>query len=104
MTRQCTINDYITNSQIVHAVAPESAPGGPYVLAPIGANASEHIDQSGPAPSSTVLAKPFAHGAHAWREGGGTGALVVVVVGRDEQSYPRGAPEKTCGGDAVRVI
>ena len=104
MTRQCSINDHLTNSQIVHAVAPRESPGGPYVLAAIGANATEHIDQSGPAPSSTVLAKPFAHGAHAWREDGGKGALVVVVVGRDEQSYPRGVPEKTCEGDAVTVI
>ena len=54
------------------------------------------FDQAGPAPTAAVLAKPFAHGAHAWREDGGKGALVVVIVGRDDVSYPKGVPEKRC--------
>jgi len=98
MTNHCSIDDYITNSQIVHAEAPSSSPGGPYRLAPMGNNMSgvRKFDQDGPAPTAAVLAKPFAHGAHAWREDGGKGALVVVIVGRDDVSYPKGVPEKRC--------
>ena len=48
------------------------------------------------APNATVFVKPFAHAAHVWREDGGKGALVVVVEGRDDLSYPNGVPQKDC--------
>eukprot|EP01048_Picozoa_sp_COSAG05_P015332 COSAG05_NODE_1836_length_3989_cov_3.352956_4_plen_472_part_00 len=100
MTNGCTINDYITNSQIVHCES--VTPGGPYTLAPLGGPTQQQQQQqtpSAPAPNHTVFLKPFAHAAHVWREREGKGALVMAVEGRDGVSYPHGVPEKVCTPD-----
>ena len=82
MTKGCSIGDYITNSQIVHA---ESATAeGPYVLAPIargGAHSQQVPLAPAPAPADAVLVAPFAHAAHTWRDPS-NGALIVVYEGR----------------------
>ena len=61
MTHGCQIQDYLTNSQIVHAVS--DSPGGPYRR-------------------SGVLRAPFAHAPHVWRDPS-DGALLLVYEGRD---------------------
>ena len=108
-TNGCSINEYITNSQIVHCES--TTPGGPYHLAPVAAGAGASTTATAadsaaaaaaataigaPAPNATVFIAPFAHAAHVWREDGGKGALVMAVEGRDEISYPKGVPQKHC--------
>ena len=79
MTHSCTINDFTTNSQIVHAESP--TPTGKYRLAPITFAATESDTRSPAAPNSSILVAPFATCAHASRDPA-TGALVVVFEGR----------------------
>ena len=79
MTHGCTINDFTTNSQIVHAES--STPTGKYELAPIQfEDKSEGIGLA-PAPNASILIAPFATCAHASRDPV-TGALIVVFEGR----------------------
>ena len=86
MTYGCTIDDFVTNSQIVHAQSDTAT--GTYTLAPIGKTGTRPpawgragVKLGVPAPPSTVLVAPFAHAPHAWKDLA-TGALVVVFEGR----------------------
>ena len=83
MTNSCGINDYITNSQIVHAQSDTAT--GAYTLASIAPDpaqpARRGVDPGAPAPPEAVLVAPFAHAPHTWRDPT-TGALVVVFEGR----------------------
>lgn len=84
MTYGCPIDDFVTNSMIVHAVS--ETPTGTYSLAPIDSEderngKSTTFDPDGPAPNATVLVAPFATCAHTWRDPT-SGALVVVYEGR----------------------
>jgi hypothetical protein len=112
MTYGCTINDYLTNSQIVHAVS--DTPTGTYTLAPValvadtddattavGADPNPNTHPASgagnpslrlPAPAATVFIAPFAHAPHVWKDPT-TGALVVVFEGR--QRLPDSA-QKRC--------
>ena len=79
MTHGCTINDFTTNSQIVHGES--LTPTGKYELAPV-AFADWTKTSPRAAPNASVLVAAFATCAHASRDPV-TGALVVVFEGRD---------------------
>lgn len=96
MTHGCNIEQFLNNSQIVHAES--TTPGGPYTLAPItlaqgvqevSMNEAKHrsVDSSSTtllhaaAPNATVLVPPFSHAPHAWRDPT-SGALIVAFEGR----------------------
>ena len=80
MTYGCTINDFTTNSQIVHAES--STPTGKYELTPISFTDAGSSNRSPSESNSSILVAPFATCAHASRDPV-TGALVVVFEGRN---------------------
>lgn len=93
MTNHCTINDYITNSQVVHAVSADAE--GPYQLAPIAGGEHYDLKAGAPAPNASVLVPAFAHAAHATRDPN-TGALVIVYEGRHPRDLVPPSKQKRC--------
>ena len=96
MTHGCPIDNFVTNSMIVHAES--RSPTGTYSLAPIrskeqrASSKKRDAQAGGPAPNASVLVAPFATCAHTWRDPT-SGALVVVYEGR--QRLPDSA-QKRC--------
>ena len=87
MTHGCPIDNFITNSMIVHAES--DTPTGKYTLASIGrrpggdatSRGAEKTVPGGEAPNASILVRPFATCAHTWKDPA-TGALVVAFEGR----------------------
>jgi hypothetical protein len=100
MTNHCTINDYITNSQIVHAVSADAE--GPYQLAPIAGGNPYDLQSGVPAPNASVLVPAFAHAPHATRDLS-TGALVIVYEGRHPRDLVPPAKQKRCHYEPPQV-
>ena len=96
MTHGCPIDNFVTNSMILHAES--DSPTGTYSLAPIRSKEQRASSKKrdalagGPAPNASVLVAPFATCAHTWRDPT-SGALVVVYEGR--QRLPDSA-QKRC--------
>ena len=74
MTHGCPIDNFVTNSMIVHAESDD--PTGTYSLAPIrskeqrASSKKRDAQAGGPAPNASVLVAPFATCAHTctWKE------------------------------------